>query len=311
MKNSSKKRLEARGIVAPRSAQNRAAPTPGAQAHIDRKNPPRAQIKARTRRELRHEITARHTAGRDRLWFAFFALALFFFASQARAETVKTGFLMKNTRYQTPFTIKTGDEKGPVIAVIGGVHGDEKAGYLAARELKKWKIERGTLVLVPDAHIEAIRRNVRAYPRNMNALFPGKKDGDAMEQLAFQIWDLLKTNKPDLLLTLHESRGFYADDPKRYGQTFTFDFPELRAHFAGVAAHLNEQITTPKHRFLIKVEAFKTCPTYCAFKYLGVPATSIETARTLPLEVRLKYQILALRAFFDDAGLGYQPSPVG
>ena len=92
---------------------------------------------------------------------------------------------MSGTRYQTPYFVKTGKESGPTIVVIGGLHGDEKAGYLAARELKKWTITRGKLVLLPDAHIEAIRRDVRAYPRNMNRLFPGQKNGNGPRNRSF------------------------------------------------------------------------------------------------------------------------------
>ncbi|MBW3636614.1 MAG: succinylglutamate desuccinylase/aspartoacylase family protein, partial [Armatimonadetes bacterium] len=184
----------------------------------------------------------------------------------ARAETLQSGVLMAATRYQTPFYVKTGAQSGPTIVVIGGLHGDEPAGYLAARELQKWKITRGTLVVVPDAHIEAIRRGVRAYPRNMNRLFPGNPNGDAMERLASQIWDLIKKSKPDLVLTLHESRGFHADDPRRYGQTFTYDFPELAPRFRRVAAKVNAGIAPRKHRFLQFVDPFPTCPTYVCWK---------------------------------------------
>jgi predicted deacylase len=190
--------------------------------------------------------------------------------------------------------------------VVGGVHGDEPAGYLAGRELKKWTITSGKLVLVPEAHVEAIRREVRAYPRNMNRLFPGKKDGDAMEKLAFEIWELIKSSKPDLVLTLHESRGFHVDDPKRYGQTFTYDFPELVPRFKAVAARVNQGIAAKKHQFQQFVDPFPTCPTYVTWKYLKVPATSIETAKPLPLKTRINYQLLALRGFFEEFGLGYQ-----
>ncbi|BCM93325.1 hypothetical protein IAD21_05216 [Abditibacteriota bacterium] len=221
----------------------------------------------------------------------------------ARAETMRSGFLMSGTRYQTPYFIKEGEKSGPTIVVVGGVHGDEVAGYQAARLLKSWRVEEGTLVLVPEAHIEAIRRNVRAYPRNMNRLFPGKANGDAMEKLAFEIWTLIKTSKPQLLLTLHESRGFYVQDRARYGQTFTFDFDELKPQFAKIAETVNASIEPPLYKFQIKVEAFDTCPTYCAWKWLHVPATSIETTRTLPLPLRIAMQLNACDAFFDSYGL--------
>lgn len=181
---------------------------------------------------------------------------------------------------------------------MGGLHGDETAGTLAARELKSWNVQSGKLVLVPDANVPAIKANRRFVGRNMNALFPGKKDGDGNQGLAYELWQLIKNSKPDLLLTLHESRGFYSENRARYGQTFTFDFPDDRDRFARVATATNVGIASNREQFRLKMEAFPTCPTYCATKYLGVAATSIETARPLPLSKRVDYQIRALRAFF-------------
>jgi hypothetical protein len=57
--------------------------------------------------------------------------------------------------------------------------------------------------------------------------------------------------------------------------------------------------------FLQFVDPFPTCPTYVAWKYLRVPAASIETARPLTLSTRINYQLAAVRGFFDEFGLGY------
>lgn len=197
---------------------------------------------------------------------------------------------------------------GPTVVIIGGVHGDEAAGFLAARELVKWRVEAGTLVLVPDGNPPAIRAKKRFVGRNMNALFPGKANGDGNERLAFALWNLTRDAKPDLVLTLHESRDFYANDPKRYGQTFTYDFHELDEQFGAVAEVVNRKIGPKQHKFLLKVEPFATCPTFLAWKWLRVPATSIETSKKLPLKTRIGYQLAACRAFFDVFGLKISPA---
>ena len=108
--------------------------------------------------------------------------------------------------------------------------------------------------------------------------------------------------KPDLVITLHESIGFYARDKARYGQTFTYDFDEVMPFMSQVAAKLNQQIPDPLHKFHLKVEAFRGCPTYETMRWLHVPATSIETCRQLPLATRIKYQKLAVKAFLDACG---------
>lgn len=217
----------------------------------------------------------------------------------------ETGTIMVGTPAATPYYILHGAEPGPTVVVIGGVHGDEPAGYLAAEKLLQGQVLSGTLVLVPRSNVEAIRRNARYYGRNMNRLFPGKADGDEMERLAYQLWRLTADAKPSLVLTLHESRDFYREDRKRYGQTFTFDFPDLRGKFQRVLDALNPQIQPSSNRFYLKIEAFPTCPTYQSYKYLGAAATSIETSKRLPLEVRIRYQLQAVACFFQDAGLRY------
>lgn len=64
MRKSSKKALENRGLVVPRTPENRAAGTPGAIAHDDRRKPKRAQRKQQLRRELQREIS--HATARNR-----------------------------------------------------------------------------------------------------------------------------------------------------------------------------------------------------------------------------------------------------
>ncbi len=243
-------------------------------------------------------------------WLFILAVVLGLKAAPCQAERVTSDGLMKGTRYETRYYTKVGDAPGPTVVVVGGVHGDEPAGYLAARKLVKWKITKGTLVVLPDAHREAIRRNTRGYPGNMNRMFPGKAKGDAMQRLAYEIFQIISAARPDLLLTLHESRDFHADNPARYGQTFCFDFAELVPYMKRVMERANADISPRKHKFLIFVDPFPTCPTYQSWVKLRVPATSIETSKTLPLRRRITYQLMATQAFFDDVGLGYEQSDV-
>jgi|GEM_PF-996857 len=238
---------------------------------------------------------------------------LFFFAAAAgagRCETVSTGVIMAGTRYATTYLIKKGDKPGPTIVVIGGVHGDEIAGYRAAEQLVHWNITSGTLWILPDAHKEAIRRNVRGYPGNMNNMFPGKRDGTDMERLAYQIFEMIRRAHPDLLLTLHESRDFHSVDPKRYGQTFCYDFAALNPEMQIALDSVNKGIEKKRDHFSLFVEAHPTCPTYQAWVQLKTPATSIETCRELPLSARMDYQLAAVSAFFDEMHLGYEREDV-
>ncbi len=226
----------------------------------------------------------------------------------AHAETVETGLLMSGTPCETKYWTKQGEEEGPRLFVAGGMHGDEVAGYLAAERLVDWQITKGTLILLPRAHQMAIAKGVRAYPGNMNAMFPGDARGDLMHRLAAAIWALMRDSKPDLIVTLHESVGYYREEPTRYGQTLTYDYEVLTPRMQAILDRVNPDIPTERDRFLVKVEAFPHCPTYEAYKWLHVPATSIETCRKLPLETRIRHQLMVLMACMDDLGMDYEPA---
>jgi N-alpha-acetyl-L-2,4-diaminobutyrate deacetylase len=78
---------------------------------------------------------------------------------------------------------------GPTALVIGGVHGDEPEGQVAAlnlaRELEPEHVT-GRVIVIPCASPEASRAYTRLWPSgaNLNRSFPGSPTGPADEQLA-------------------------------------------------------------------------------------------------------------------------------
>jgi predicted deacylase len=84
-------------------------------------------------------------------------------------------------------TVGNGD--GPTALVIGGVHGDEPEGQIAAlnllRELRPEDVT-GRVIATPCLSVEASQANTRLWPSgaNLNRSFPGSPDGTLDEQLA-------------------------------------------------------------------------------------------------------------------------------
>jgi N-alpha-acetyl-L-2,4-diaminobutyrate deacetylase len=78
---------------------------------------------------------------------------------------------------------------GPTVLVVGGVHGDEPEGQVAAlrlaRETRPEDVN-GQLIVVPCASPDASRAYTRLWPggANFNRSFPGSPDGTPDEQLA-------------------------------------------------------------------------------------------------------------------------------
>lgn len=88
-----------------------------------------------------------------------------------------------------PIVTVDGGGGGPTAVVIGGVHGDEPEGQVAALNLARELTPDGVLgkiVFVPCASPEASRAYTRLWPSgaNLNRSFPGRPDGPPDEQLA-------------------------------------------------------------------------------------------------------------------------------
>lgn len=88
-----------------------------------------------------------------------------------------------------PIVSIRGSSEGPTAVVIGGVHGDEPEGQIAAlrlaRETQPDDVT-GRLIVVPCASPDASRAYTRLWPNgvNFNRSFPGDPDGPADQQLA-------------------------------------------------------------------------------------------------------------------------------
>jgi predicted deacylase len=97
--------------------------------------------------------------------------------------------------------------EGPTALVLGGVHGDEPEGQVAAlnlaRELRPEQVA-GRVIVIPCLSPEASRGYTRLWPSgaNLNRSFPGSPDGPADEQLAHYLSTVLFP-RADLVVDIH------------------------------------------------------------------------------------------------------------
>ena len=95
----------------------------------------------------------------------------------ARAEAeAGTGLLAPGTRFSTPWFRVVGDEPGPTVAIIAGIHGNETAPPAAADLLTRSHLRRGSLWVVPEANRPALAATSRFTPNarssNLHRNFP-------------------------------------------------------------------------------------------------------------------------------------------
>jgi hypothetical protein len=166
---------------------------------------------------------------------------------------------LAGTPGDTPVYVLGGQNPGGTILVLGGTHGDETAGYLAAVLLiEQVRVQTGRLIVVPRANASGFTHNaaqeghpqrlaipttrgirtftygarvtnpIHQWPdpqvytlagsgqtlsgietRNLNRAYPGRPDGTLTERIAYAITGLIRQEKVDLAIDLHEASPEY------------------------------------------------------------------------------------------------------
>jgi ectoine utilization protein EutE len=87
--------------------------------------------------------------------------------------------------------------RGPTVLVLGGNHGDEYQGQIAAMKLAREltpEMVRGRIILIPSLNFPAARAATRLSPldgMNLNRAFPGTSDGTVTSQIAHYLTTVL------------------------------------------------------------------------------------------------------------------------
>ena len=120
--------------------------------------------------------------------------------------------IMDGTDRETTVRVTRASESGPTALVVGGMHGNEAAGYLAAEEIAEWDIDRGTLVTIPRANALAVEQDQRIADGDydLNRQFPSGETPET--ELARAIWGVVERFGPDVVVDLHESTGIWDGD---------------------------------------------------------------------------------------------------
>lgn len=149
-------------------------------------------------------------------------------------------------------TIAGGD--GPTVLILGGNHGDEYQGQIAAMKLARElepNMVTGRIILIPSLNFPAARTATRLSPldgMNMNRAFPGEPEGPVTSQIAHYLTTVLFP-KCHVVIDIHSggrSMEFVpcatmhlVDDPHQRSQmlaamlAWNTDFAFLYADIAG------------------------------------------------------------------------------
>lgn len=225
---------------------------------------------------------------------------------------------------------KESKQKGDTLLVIGGIHGDEPGGYFASSILvSNYKIKKGSLWVVPNLNFESLIRNRRGIHGDMNRKFNFVSKDDKDYNDIIKIKKIIKNEQIDLILNLHDGRGFYRHNwqnsifnPSAWGQAFIIDqelltkehrYFNLTKLAKKVSENINSELLEDYHTFNIKNtktkekdEQMQLSLTYFAIKN-NKPAFAVETSKNITdLTLKVKYQLKAIEGFMDIMGIKYE-----
>ena len=130
--------------------------------------------------------------------------------------------LMKDTAWSADGVAIHSGKPGPRIMILGGVHGNEPGGWMAAESIADWQVERGSLLVFPRVNWRAAAVVERTLPGlgDLNRLYPGNVAGLPMARMAASIIEAGREFQPELLFDLHESWVFYGERGASNGTAF-------------------------------------------------------------------------------------------
>ncbi len=121
-----------------------------------------------------------------------------------------------------PVSVVNGLRRGPVLALVAGVHGYEYPPVLATYRLKAAINPRdlaGTVILVHIANLPSFQKRTVYYNpsdgKNLNRVFPGDPKGTLSQRIAYVLTEEV-VNRSDTLLDMHCGDGNEALIPYSY-----------------------------------------------------------------------------------------------
>jgi hypothetical protein len=167
--------------------------------------------------------------------------------------------LMSGTRFETPAYIFGSGNLGPIALALGGVHGNEPGGWLAAeRAVRQLRPDTGALIVIPRANRVATEVFARTTDEigDLNRAYPGDPNGTPSQQIAHQIVELIREFHVGLVVDMHESWAFYKDRPQNgtafLGQTIGTNGAQASELSRAVVEAVNSRILYSHEEFFFR-----------------------------------------------------------
>lgn len=132
-----------------------------------------------------------------------------YFVNEYESQTEQYS-IAEDTEWENQVVHISGKEPGRVIYIVAGVHGDEEAAWQTGELLKKISIKNGDLYILSPANRWGAEKDPKSRyvisHEDLNRSFPGSKEGNAAEKIAYAIYNDIENVSPDIVLDLHEAK---------------------------------------------------------------------------------------------------------
>ena len=258
---------------------------------------------ARWRCKIRLSHFARGLIG----WFMVVALVTALPGKAASANEISHGKLGSGTSWETPWWIIDSGKPGATVLLVGGMHGNEPAGFRAAEQIRHWPIIRGKLLVLPKVNRLGLAANLRWAPeyrndrekRDLNRNFPRDKGAAAITPLCQAIWAFVSRFQPEWVFDLHEGFDVHRINPKSVGSSI-ITFPG-EASFARIMLDaVNKGITPERHFSLLSRSGpVNGSLARACHRLLGAKSFILETtSRDQPVSLRARqHRVMISMAF--------------
>jgi len=223
----------------------------------------------------------------------------------AQEQTVTIRVLAEGRPSETLLYIHDSGVEGNTLLFVAGTHGNEDGGYRAAEQmLETLTVRKGRMLIVPHANAQAIKDYTRAAPdgTDMNRSYPGDPEGNDIQALAAEIIALIEEFDPVAVVDMHEGRNLYGTD----GSIGNSVVVGMKADAFPIALEVLEAVNAQNgdlRPFTFDANAPVGSLNHTASALLGVDAYTIETPQIYDLEVRVRQQLLFVRAFLEAYGV--------
>ena len=181
---------------------------------------------------------------------------------------------------------------GPVIYIVAGVHGDEKAAWYAGVMLENATIKCGDLYILSPANKPgaANRRRYFYSSQDLNRSFPGSMDGNQAEKMAASIFQDIKRVDPDFVFDLHEAI-VYTEGRDFLGSTYIFSDLDLMADLFFDLLWATEDGEICHNAFSYTGPGPAGSINRTVTEELGIPVITVETFRGFDIKRRVYDQL--------------------